>query len=426
MRQAFAVLVGKFVLFVTRLRGGGSAFPGLVSLRLQPQLLQRAFSRLPRGVVFVLGSNGKSTTTHMVSEILRAHGLVVFTNPTGANLPQGVASSLLSNVGLSGIVQADVAVLEVDEAFAVELAEILEPRVVLGLNTQVDQLYRFFETERVGTMMLDAMTLAKNAIVSNADDPFLSTIDDRLAHTSRQSSLYYFGASTEVVEQSPNGLLNATNFVDSSDEVLRHRPRHVEVTAYKNSQAVLHTDVRDLKITLPAPGLHYAIDAAAAVSTSRQILLELWSPDETENAFRRMKPAYGRGEVLPFESTSVRFVMFKNLASMQLNLDSIGDEAGKLLLAIDEGTPDMSWIYDIDFSNLARVEVVTGDKAWQMATCLQIKGVEVGLVEPDVAKAVQHMRSISQASEMQTWIVNYEVTMIARKLIGFGELETRS
>lgn len=425
MRQAFAVLVGKIVLFLTRLRGGGSAFPGLVALKLQPRLLQRAFSRVPLGVVFVLGSNGKSTTTHMVSEILRAHNLQVFTNPTGANLPQGVASSLLTNVGLSGVIKSDVAVLEVDEAFAVELAEILNPRVVLGLNTQVDQLYRFFETERVGAMMLDAMALSREAVVSNADDPFLSTIDDVLKSTSSSAELFYFGASAEVIAQSPNGLLNATNFDRPNELTTKKRNRFVEVIEYQPAGVLLRTDIGDFTIRLPAPGLHYALDAAAAIATARQVLHAAWSADLTASAFTQMKPAYGRGEVLPFESTSVRLVMFKNLASMQLNLDVLDDSSGPILLAIDEGTPDMSWIYDVDFSRMPRVEVITGDKAWQMATCLAMKGVEIGAVEPNVAKAVEHMRSIA-TDDSQTWIVNYEVTMIARKLIGYGELETRS
>lgn len=361
----------------------------------------------------------------MVSEILRKHGLSVFTNPTGANLPQGVASSLLVNVGPSGVVNADVAVLEVDEAFAVELAAILKPRVILGLNTQVDQLYRFFETERVGRMMLDAMSLASTAIVSNADDPFLSSIATHKVDVQRLAEIVYFGVSKEIIASSPNGLLNATDF-SRQDSALSALATFVEVTSYSGRNVTLATSGIDFDITLPAPGLHYAIDAAAAVATARMVLSAEWMIERTIQAFAEMKPAYGRGEVLPFEGVDVRFVMFKNLASLQLNLDSLSDESGPILLAIDEGTPDMSWIYDIDFSRMNRVEVVTGDKAWQMATCLAMKGVDIGHVEPDIARAVEIMRRVVEPNVSQTWIVNYEVTMIARKLIGFGELETRA
>lgn len=429
MRQFLAVLIGKFVYAATKLRGGGSAFPGLVALRIAPRLLATAFGRLPRGVVFVLGSNGKSTTTHMISELLRHHGLRVFTNPTGANLPQGVASSLLRQVGASGIIDADIAVLEVDEAFAVALAEILTPRVVLGLNTQVDQLYRFIDTERAGVMMLDAMILARDGIVTNRDDPFLSTVGEHMnsARGSVTPRVVSFGVSADVVNESPSGLLNAENFsTKSAGRSKKKTPEKVntEVVALTTNGAQLSTRSALLDITLPARGLHYAVDAAAAITTSQQVLDDAWSSETTQQAFAAMKPAYGRGEVLPFAQTSVTFVMFKNLASLQLNLDALSPDVGPVMLAIDEGTPDMSWIYDVNFDALAHVDVVSGDKCWQIANCLTMKGVSFDRVEPRVDKAVAFMRTIADDRAPQTWIVNYEITMIARALIGFGELET--
>ncbi len=106
-------------------------------------------------MVFVSGSNGKSTTTHMLTAILRAHGLDVFTNPSGANLPQGIASAMLAEVPLDGRLRADVAVLEVDEAFGGGLVKDLAPHSVLLINVQVDQLNRFHEPARVVGMLGD-------------------------------------------------------------------------------------------------------------------------------------------------------------------------------------------------------------------------------------------------------------------------------
>ena len=171
LRYIPAVIAGKLARVATRLRGGGSSFPGFLANRMAPDLLSTLGEQFGYGVVFVLGSNGKTTTTHMISEVLRAHGLRVFTNPTGANLPQGVTSALLADATLTGRVRADVAVLEVDEGFAVDLADILKPRVVVALNVQVDQLYRFYETERVADMMLDTATRAHGRVVLNRDDP---------------------------------------------------------------------------------------------------------------------------------------------------------------------------------------------------------------------------------------------------------------
>ncbi len=220
MRFLVPILVGRILRALARARGGGSAYPGYIVLKLVPDFLQHVTKQFPNGVVFVLGSNGKSTTTHMISDIVRAHGLRVFTNPSGANLPQGIASALLSEVSLTGRLKADIGILEVDEAFAVELAGILSPSTVTMLNVQVDQLYRFFETERVATMMLDTAALSTANVITNRDDQFL----DAYVGRSGQRVLR-FGASAEVVAAAPNGLQNADDFDRTAGNRTRPSPR---------------------------------------------------------------------------------------------------------------------------------------------------------------------------------------------------------
>ena len=420
------IAVGKALRIAGRIRGGGSAFPGWATLKLAPRFLEDSLGQLDYGIVFVLGSNGKSTTTHMLSGVLRAHGLRVFTNPSGANLPQGIASSLLAESTLTGRIDADIAVLEVDEAFALELAGILKPTTVLALNTQVDQLYRFYETERVADMMLDTLELAAEHIVSNRDDPYLSKIDRRFADAATQvyPDISYFGVSRNVIDASPNGLANARDYRADSDNASREAI--AEVVGTSDTGATVEVRGQQVEVVLPAKGLHYAIDAAAAMATASVILGDDFDGESATRAFVMMKPAYGRGELLQFGSEQVEFVMFKNAASLQLNLDAISEPPQQVMFAIDEGTPDISWIYDIDFVSLDHVDVVTGAKAWQVALCLAHHGVTIGTVEPDLEKAIQVMRSMPAPSTgMKTWIVNYEQMMLARKHIGASIQETR-
>ena len=116
---SFSVPLGKLVRRVSRLRGGGSALPGLVVEKIDPGFMQRTLSTLPHGVAVVSGTNGKTTTTKMVVELLESQGLKVFTNRTGSNFTRGVAAALLGDVDWRGRLDADVAVLELDEAHAV-------------------------------------------------------------------------------------------------------------------------------------------------------------------------------------------------------------------------------------------------------------------------------------------------------------------
>ncbi|MGX1931973.1 MurT ligase domain-containing protein [Microbacterium resistens] len=423
LRYVFPVAAGKLARFATRLRGGGSAFPGYLTNRLAPSLLPTLAGQFPHGVVFVLGSNGKTTTTHMVSEVLRAHGLTVFTNPTGANLPQGVTSALLADATLTGRVRADVAVLEVDEGYAADLADLLSPSVILSLNVQVDQLYRFYETERVADMMLEASTRASSHVVVNRDDPYLSKIDV----DAMRGEVSFFGVAPEIIAASAHGLANADDTRSGEAGALGHRA-FAEVAAVDGRAVTVSVDGSAVDITLPAKGLHYAADAAAALTVAARVLGSSFAADAAADGFARMAPAYGRGEVIPLRGAAdgeqVEFVMFKNAPSLQMNLDALDGAPERLLLAIDEGTPDVSWLYDVDLDVLDHVDVVTGEKAYQLALRLEHAGIPMGLVEPDMEKAVAHMRSLPDtASGRQTWFVNYELMMIGRRILGHGDQE---
>jgi UDP-N-acetylmuramyl pentapeptide synthase len=416
VKYVFPILLGRLIRVLARARGGGSAYPGYLVLKLLPSFLTDVTKQFDRGVIFVLGSNGKSTTTHMLSDIMRAHGLRVFTNPTGANLPQGIASALLSEVSVFGRLKADVGVIEVDEAFAVELSALLHPSTVLMLNVQVDQLYRFYETERVADMMTDTAATSSAHVVTNRDDEYLGPFESSALDVTR------FGASADLVAAAPHGLQNASDFAATSARA--SLGAEAEVTGLTPTGATIDLGDSTLDVRLPARGLHYAVDAAAAIQAARVALASDFRSDRATAAFASMKPAYGRGERLKIGTDEAEFVMFKNAASLQLNLDALASPPEQVLLAIDEGTPDISWIYDVDFAALDHVDVVSGAKAWQIALRLEHSGIPITHVEPDITKAIELMKALpAPSSKTKNFIVNYEQMMIARKMLGYPDLE---
>ncbi|MDO4901825.1 Mur ligase family protein, partial [Actinomyces sp.] len=156
MRSRLTVALGRTARALARLRGGGSggtAFPGLVMERTDPGFLARTLDRLPHGVVLVSGTNGKTTTTKMVVQLLRDQGLKVFTNRTGSNFVRGVLAALLTEVDAAGRLDADVAVLELDEAHAVHFVRSVKPRAALMLNVMRDQLDRFGEIDYTASLL---------------------------------------------------------------------------------------------------------------------------------------------------------------------------------------------------------------------------------------------------------------------------------
>src|ERR671937_1833578 len=88
--------------------GGGTTLPGKLLWKLDPGAIDRLARRLPLGSALVSATNGKTTTTAMVAEILAGRYRLAH-NSSGANLVSGVGSTLLSARG------AQLGLFEVDE-----------------------------------------------------------------------------------------------------------------------------------------------------------------------------------------------------------------------------------------------------------------------------------------------------------------------
>lgn len=422
MKYFFPILVGRIVRVLARLRGGGSAFPGLVVLKLAPRFLEHAVERLPLGVVLVSGSNGKSTTTNMLVAVLRAHGVSVFTNPSGGNIPQGVASSILATVRMNGRIREDLAVLEVDEGYGPELAKRLKPTSVLLINIQIDQLNRYHEPDRVYVMLRTTAEAATQRVVVNASDENLRIMGDELSADG--AAVSYYSVSDAVLAESPHGLASATRV---GDEASAPVDSLATVESVDGMRASVSTGSEVAELRLPARGVHYAADAAGAIAMARALLADRFSLAAAAEAFGALDTVYGRGETLNARGEEIEVIMMKNPPSLQLNLSALDRVPAQLFMAVDEGTPDPSWIYDTDFSMIDHVDVLTGTKAWQIATRLAYEGIPVGQVIPDMREALDAFLALpAPADDVKVALVNYELMMELRKLLGYLELEGKS
>ena len=197
-RHTISTMIGKLVKQVARLRGSGSALPGLVVERMDRGYLRRTLDPLPCGVVLVSGTNGKTTTTKVVTELLQAVGYKVFTNRTGSNFSRGVISELLPLVNWRGRLDADIAVLELDEAWAVHFVRQVKPRMSLFLNVMRDQLDRFGEIDTAAEMLAKNAEAATEAVILNRDDPRVYRSRERA-----KAEAVYFGTTDELLALMP-------------------------------------------------------------------------------------------------------------------------------------------------------------------------------------------------------------------------------
>jgi UDP-N-acetylmuramyl tripeptide synthase len=409
-----AVLVGKALRFVLRLLGGGSAVPGRAALLLEPKFLEKTIGRMNRGVHFVSGSNGKSTTTAMLVAVLRKHGLKVLTNPAGGNLPQGLASAVVADVNVFGRLDHDIAILEVDEAYGKLIAEKIAPNGLLLTNLQFDQLNRFHSPEDVLGYLDILASMTKDLIVVNGSDPNTEKLG--LEHSGRlQASGVY--ASAKAQSSATNGLLSAPSFSKDRGN-LEPAATLLDVMG---QDALIEVSGAQVGVKLPAAGLHYAIDSALAIGMAANILGSEFDLQVSGAAISESRPVYGRGETISHKGQEIRIIMMKNLPSLQANLDALESPPECVWISVDEGTPDPSWIYDIDLRRLSEVKVISGTKTYQWATRLAYSGVPFGELIEDESKALEYFLNLP--GTQKTAIINYEQMMWLRKKLGLLDLE---
>ncbi|MET0725683.1 MAG: Mur ligase family protein [Leifsonia sp.] len=381
MRYVPAIVIGRTVRTLARLRkpGGGSAVPGLVVNTVAPGYLANTLGSFRDGLVIVSGSSGKSTTTKMLVAILRAHGRSVFTNPSTANISQGLTSALLEEADLQGRIARDIAVLEMDEGHGALISGGLSPRVVALTNVMVDQIDRFHDSEMVAAMLTTIAARATESVVINADDGFLADLASAVAPPVRVDR---FGVTDAVLASAPHGLGHArlaAERLGAADGVV--------VTSVAGRSAGIEIDGVHHDVTLPSRGIHYATDAAAALATARAVLGDDFDAKTACTAVGSLPPVFGRGEIVEVRGQRVEFVLVQNPASYQLNIDTL-DPASPVLFAIGSDVRDPSYFWPVDTARLGRVDIVSGSKAWELALQLAYDGVGIDRVEPDLGRAI--------------------------------------
>ncbi|WP_416036932.1 MurT ligase domain-containing protein [Gardnerella vaginalis] len=395
--------VGKLVRMISRATNhGGSALPGKVVETLDPGFLARTLGKLPYGVVLISGTNGKTTTTRMVASMLRDAGLRVFTNPTGSNFTRGVVAALVQEMPVFGTkLDADIAVLELDEAYAVHFVNQIKPRYSLLLNVMRDQLDRFGEIDTTAKLLSNVAHATKRVVVLNREDPRIFALSKDVLPSCK---VKYFGLDESLRSMFPtDDDLHSDLGCDFNGDS-RNLP-HADVVLAKvaDNKADFLIDGHRKTTSVKLRGVYNVFNAAAASTIVRAILADAAKKDATLAKFdddalmesiSRVTPAFGRGEVIEVNGAPVELVLVKNPIGFRLALASDKPANHDTMIAIcDEYADgrDMSWLWDVDFTCFSGTGVtcVSGTRAWDMALRLQYDKVASRNVNTDLEEDVK-------------------------------------
>ena len=383
-----SLLVGKLIMKLLRASGRtGSALPGLVVEKLHPNVLQTILGQLPYGVIIVSGTNGKTTTTKILTSLLEAQGLRVLTNKTGSNFVRGIISVLVEYARVDGKLEYDIAVFEQDEAYAVRLARKIKPRGVVALNVMRDQMDRFGEIDTTTKMLQKLVVAATDWVVLNANDERISTLKPR-----DSAQTFWYGYSPELLKDflSDDQLYEA----DSAKYFVANELT-TELMKYGDGTVTIRSDVTST-YDFALGGSHNAINITAALAALNAILPDM-GKTKIKKAVANLEPAFGRGESFSLHNgVEVTLQLVKNPAGFMHALRMVTLKKYAVVgIAINDDYADgrdVSWLWDVDFSILqhkAITKVTGGTRAADMAVRLKYDEVGVAQNIPDLKEFIQ-------------------------------------
>jgi len=425
MSKPYVTLLGKAVRKLAQMRGGGSALPGLFVEKIDPDFIRRTLAQLPEGIVVVSGTNGKTTTTKMVVELLESQGLRVFTNRTGSNFTRGVAAALLGEVDTKGNLDADIAVLELDEAHAVHFIKAVPPRYSLLLNVMRDQLDRFGEIDTTAKLLARIALATEETVVLNREDPRVASIATLL----KDQQVSYFGLTPKLAKLFPN---DDDMRAGAGNKKTSGLPADVVLANINGTSAEFQLGDHSITTALLLSGVYNIYNAAAALALVRTIVKEDHL-DEAKliDALSKVTPAFGRGETLTIGGYPLELVLVKNPSGFRLSLSSFDPKGVSTMIAINDNYADgrdMSWLWDVEFDSLRPEGVleVGGIRAYDMALRLQYDEVTISHVEPDLALALQHFLTTSGSGPKRIFCTYTAMLALRRELSKITDVEVIS
>ena len=196
-----SVIACKLLIFAGKLAGKkGSYTPGVIAMKIYPDILRHLSRQVKKEIIFVCGTNGKTTTNNLLCTLIESNGKKVVCNKVGANMLAGVTVAFIEKANIFGNLDADYASIECDEASLRHAVKHVRADKVVVTNLFRDQLDRYGEIESTIGLLNEALEKTENTtLVLNGDDPMSTTLG-------RGRSAVYYG-----INENCNEDVRATN-----------------------------------------------------------------------------------------------------------------------------------------------------------------------------------------------------------------------
>ena len=434
MGNFFIVLLMKILNIILKLfKKNGGNFLGKIAFDWNPNIFK--YFKVDCPVIAVSATNGKTMTNNCIGYCLKQAGYKVVSNVEGNNMETGILSTLLKNCSLSGKIKADFLVFEVDESYISVIFNQFRLDTLVILNFFRDQLDRNGEVESLILRINDFLKNYSGNLVLNNDDPNVSRLG--LANPNN-SNIYYYSvdkykyATKDIVEA---GEGKFCPFCKTRLEYDYYQYSHIgkfkcpncnfgDNTIYKLSTNVdlenKSFDIENEKYNTKSNSIYVIYNFTAVIATLKLYNI---STDILQKSLSSFELNNGRLENLKIKNCDTIINLAKNPTGSNVSLRILNedDSQKELLFVLNDNKADgfdVSWIWDINFSNLNNVSriITSGSRAYDIAIRIKTSGFDASKIEPylDLNSAI---KSLYNTNTKKYVIANYTALQPTRSAI---------
>lgn len=400
---AIALIFGKVIALALKLKGSGAtAAPGLYALKIDPNLVKKLSSKNNLKSIVVSGTNGKTTTSRILYDIISRKYKVIH-NRQGSNLLRGIASTMITNASVFGKLNYDYAVWESDEAALLPISQNININTLVLLNLFRDQLDRYGEIDTTRKKWQEVVKNLKPdaSLILNADDPSVNYLSKFT-----KSKKIFFGLSTTKIDLPKIENVADVKFCPNCNGKLIYMDLYsAHLGTYKCSQCSFKRETpqvfintitfdkdystnikvnlnnKSLSINYQLPGLFNAYNTVAALTAAVSLGVDPKSASENIGKFTA---AFGRYQNIKLDDKNLLLFLIKNPAGANEVIRTIAiNQKINLLVILNDNIADgrdVSWIWDTNWEALSgkisNIDI-SGSRAFDMALRLKYSGIKI-------------------------------------------------
>ncbi len=391
-------------------------------------------------VILVTGTNGKTTTTSMIYNMLKNSNLKVITNSTGANLYTGITSCFIENFsflksGQTKYAHTKYAVIEIDEANVKLVTAYITPEIITVTNLFRDQLDRYGEVYTTLKKILEGIEKVPGTkLILNGDESLLGDLDEVYGKEN-----IYFGFNAAVDDKKEVDINADAKFCKKCKNTYKYEyitynhlgKFYCENCGYKRPELQFHLDeitettsegslvkINNMELYINQPGIYNIYNALCAFSVAKTLNI---ADNIISDTLKNQSSSFGRQELIKIDGKDTKIILVKNPAGYDQAIKTLAFDDRKLSIAFllndnyADGR-DVSWIWDVNFEalhdlNIERVSI-GGIRLYDMAIRLKIAGIDESLfhIENNYESL---LKSIMQSSTDTIYILATYTAMIS-------------